>query len=108
MLHATNFPWSVPPSVLPALVREHGKETAIAWVKVQVILIRIAKVGLFKEEWHAQHALPEIHRAPLGRSDDCDVVNALHLCRFHAFAPQKPCHCFQADWFLCDSNPTTK
>src|SRR6516165_4029747 len=85
MLHATNFPWRVPPRVLPGLVGEYGEQAAIARVKVQVILSRIAQVGLFEEERHAQHALPEIHRALPGGSDDCDVVNALHLCRFHVF-----------------------
>src|SRR5215813_2346006 len=89
MLHATNFPWRMPPGVLPGLVGEHGEQAAIARVKVQVILIRLAKVGLFEEERHAQHALPEIYRALPGGSYNCDVVNALHLCRFHAFTPRK-------------------
>jgi len=48
-----------------------------------VILIRLAKVGLLEEERHAQQALPEIHRALLGGSNDCDVVNALHLRLLH-------------------------
>ena len=40
MLHATTFPWRMPPGVLPGLVGEHGEQAAIAWVKVQVIFIR--------------------------------------------------------------------
>src|SRR6516165_5300780 len=70
MLHATNFPRRMPPGVLPGLVGEHGEQAAIARVKVQVILSRLAKVGLFEEERHAQHTLPEIHCALPGGSDD--------------------------------------
>ena len=45
--------------------------------------VRLAKVGLLEDERHAQHALPETHSALLGGSNDCDVVNALHLCLLH-------------------------
>ena len=84
MLHATNLPWSLPSGVLPGFVGEHGEQASIAGVKVQVILIGLAEVGLLEEERHTEHALPEIHRALLSGSDDCDMVNALNLCLFHA------------------------
>jgi hypothetical protein len=48
-----------------------------------VILIRLAEVGLLEDERHAQRPLPEIDRALLRRSDDGDVMQALHLYFFH-------------------------
>ena len=75
-----------------------------------MILIGLAEVGLLEEERHAQHALPEIHRALLGGSDDCDVVNALHLCLLHRtlllVIPLKIVALFQAPERFMPSHPS--
>jgi hypothetical protein len=83
MLHAPNLAWSISSRVLPRLISEHGKEASITRVKVQVILIGLSEVGLFENERHAEHALPEIQGALLGGSYDRDVVNTLHLGLSH-------------------------
>jgi hypothetical protein len=48
-----------------------------------VVLIRLAKVGLLEDERHAQRTLPEIDGALFRRSDEGDVMNALHLQLLH-------------------------
>src|SRR4051794_1802176 len=63
----------------PVLVREHGDEAAVAGVEVEVALVLVVEVRLLEDEWHAEHALPEVdRRAPVG-PDERDVVHALAL-----------------------------
>ena len=50
-----------------------------------MILFGFAKVGLFEDEWHAQQSLPEIDGNLFGRTNDGDVVQALHLNLLHGW-----------------------
>src|SRR5690242_17465068 len=83
MLHTTNVPRSVPSGVFSGFICEHSEQASVAGVEVEVILIRLAQVGLLEEERHAQHALPEINRTLLRGSNDGDVVDALYLSLLH-------------------------
>jgi hypothetical protein len=73
----------VPPGILARFVGEHRQQPAVARIEVQVILVGLAEIGLFEDEGHAERPLPEIDRTLLGRSDQRDVMNALHLHLLH-------------------------
>ena len=58
-------------------------QATIARIEIQMVLVRLPEVGLLEDERHAQRTLPEVNSALLRRSDDGDVVNALHLQLLH-------------------------
>jgi len=79
VLHAANFSWRGSSGFLARLVSKDGEQAAISGIEVQVILIRFTKIRLLKDERHPQRPLPEVQGAFLGRPDEGDVMNALHL-----------------------------
>ena len=83
VLDAPDLSRRVAPGVLARLVREDGQQPAITGIEVQVVLVRLAEIGLLQDERHAERALPEIDGALPGRSDDGDVMDALHLQLAH-------------------------
>jgi hypothetical protein len=66
-------------SRLALLVREHGDQPPVARVEVEVAFRLVVEVGLLKDEWHPEHALPEVDRRLAVRPDERDVVDALAL-----------------------------
>jgi hypothetical protein len=79
VLHAADLSRRVASCILARFVGEDRDQPAVAGIEVQVILVGLPEVGLLEHERHAQRALPEVDRALLGRSNEGDVVNALHL-----------------------------
>ena len=72
-------------STLAALVGEHGDQAAVTRVKVEVAFLRHIQVGLLKDEWHVEHALPKVDAGlPIG-ADERDVMDTLGLNLLHSF-----------------------
>ena len=79
VLDAADVPWRVPFGIVAGFVGEYREQSAIARIEVDMVLIRLAKVGLFEDERHPQRTLPEINRALFRGPDERDVMNTLHL-----------------------------
>src|ERR1043165_3081085 len=90
MLDATDLARRRPARILARLVREHGEQTSVTRIEIQVILVGLAEIGLLHHERHAEHALPEINRTLARGSDDRRVMDALDLNLLHANAPSAP------------------
>jgi hypothetical protein len=59
------------------LICENRNQTPITGIKIQMGFIGIIQIGLFKNEWHSQQALPKIDRGLPIRADKRDVMNRL-------------------------------
>src|SRR4051812_40821207 len=53
VLHAPDLARRGAASVVPGLVREHGEQTSIAGVEVEMVLIWLAEIRLLHDERHA-------------------------------------------------------
>src|SRR5215208_2739560 len=69
--------------LLPDLTGEHGYEASIARIEIQVVLVGGIEIGLFEDERHAEHVLPEVDRSLTIGADQRDVMDALSLKLLH-------------------------
>src|SRR5215211_7201787 len=69
--------------LLPALTGEHGYQAPIARIEIKVVLVGGVEIGLFEDERHAEHVLPEIDRSLTIGADQRDVMDALSLKLLH-------------------------
>ena len=87
VLDAADLARRVTPGVLARLVGEDGQQAAVAGIEVQMVLVGLAEIRLLEDERHPERALPEVDGALLGRADEGDVMNALHLHLLHDGLP---------------------